>query len=92
MTHMVIKSTKREDVVGVQIGDKDMHFGQKSGAFTVSDPGVAREIEAQHGGRGNDVVVIPQAKPREAGHRYFFGSMPEMPWKKQKGKPHDPTD
>lgn len=63
-----------------------MLFGEKTNAFQVSDHKLAAEIEAEHDG---DVVVIESHAPAERGHTYFFGQMPEMPWKKGKDKPDE---
>lgn len=79
---MVVNASRRADATGVQIDDKAMHFGRKSNAFKLNDMGLAKEIEAQHGAKGQDVVVLRQPK-REAGHRYTF-TVPELPWKKVK--------
>lgn len=80
--YMVTKATPRKDVVGLDIAGKQMLFGEKTNSFEVSDAGVAKEIEAAHGGKRSDVVVTPHHVPAERGHKYFFGQMPEMPWKK----------
>lgn len=80
---MVLKATKREDVTGVQMDkDKPMHFGQKSGAFTTTDMGLAREIEAEHGARQTGEVVVIRQPKLEAGHRYTF-TVPALPWKRK---------
>lgn len=80
---MVLKATKRENVAGVEMGGREMRFGKKSNAFTVSDMGLAREIEAEHGARETGEVVVIRQPVREPGHRYTF-SVPELPWKKGK--------
>lgn len=70
----------------MDIAGKQMLFGKKTNSFEVSDPGIASEIEAAHGGKLADVVVTPHHVPAERGHTYFFGQMPEMPWKKVKNE------
>ena len=80
--YQVIKATQRP-IKQVEAAGRVLPFG-KAGGFEVSDAGIANEIEAKHGGPGGDVVVIPDLSNREHGHKYFFGQMPEMPWKKVK--------
>ena len=80
--YMVVKTNPSAN--GIQLDNKAMVFGEKTNAFEVNDPGLAREIEAQHGFKGQDVVVFPHDVDTEPGHRYTFGQMPEMPWKKGK--------
>ncbi len=60
-----------------------MPFG-RDGAFRVRDSGIAEEIKTKYGG---DVVVSKIRYPdvHDRGHRYFFGMIPEMPWKRKKG-------
>jgi hypothetical protein len=83
----VIKATTRK-LPDISLDGKKMAFGDRAGAFEVSDPGLAREIDAAYGPKGRDmpgqVVVCPLngTRGREAGHRYTF-SVPELPWKKK---------
>jgi hypothetical protein len=78
----VIKATTR-DLPSINVDGKEMQFGRE-GAFRVSDPGVAAAIRQTYAQRG-DVTVTRVRYPHQSdrGHRYFFGSMPEMPWKKE---------
>ena len=81
--YMVLRATPRK-IAGLEIAGKPMSFGGQTNAFVVSDPGIAREIEAQHGPKaGGDVVIIKHDAPREAGHNYSF-SVPALPWHKEK--------
>ena len=80
--YQVIKATTKP-IRAVEADGKTMAFGTQGG-FEVSDAGIAAEIDAKHGGKGGDVVVIPDLSNREHGHKYFFGQMPEMPWKRGK--------
>lgn len=86
--HQVVKATTNPNVKGIRIDGKDMNFGDKARAFTVEDPGLAREIEARFGRHGSEVpgtcVTVPiRNAHREPGHTYVF-TVPEMPWKKEK--------
>lgn len=86
--YQVIPATTRpQDVV---VDGKPLKFGTKTGAATVKDPGLAREIEAAYGKDGQkvpgSVVVVPRQTLGSCGtdgHRSFWGSMPEMPWKRR---------
>ena len=53
------------------------------GRMIVKDEALAREIQREH---PTDLAVtrMRAPKPADAGHRYHFGQMPEMPWKKKK--------
>ncbi len=79
--YQVIKATKKP-IKSVEAAGVNLPFGRQGG-FEVSDRAIAEEIEARHGGKGGDVVVIPR-EHHEPGHRYFWGAWPEMPWKKGK--------
>ena len=83
--YMVVKATQR-DVSGITVDGKPMQFGKKTNAFEVNDPGVAHEIEAEHGIKATgEVVVVPHFTDSEPGHHYSF-LVPDLPWKrKQEG-------
>src|SRR4030067_3613547 len=75
-----IRPTRR-DLPGLDVDGKQMKFG-KDGAFRVNDEGVAAAIREEYARKG-DVTVTRIRYPGAAdrGHRYFFGQLPEMPWK-----------
>ncbi|HKZ77717.1 MAG TPA: hypothetical protein VJ124_05285 [Pyrinomonadaceae bacterium] len=76
----VIRATRR-DLPSLDVDGKQMNFG-KDGAFRVNDEGVAAAIREEYAKKG-DVTVTRIRYPGEhdRGHRYFFGQLPEMPWK-----------
>ena len=80
----VIRATRR-DLPGIEVDGKQMKFG-KDGAFRVNDEGVAAAIREEYARKG-DVTVTRIRYPGAAdrGHYYFFGQLPEMPWKKENG-------
>ena len=80
----VIRATRRP-LESVDVDGKQMKFG-KDGAFRVNDEGVAAAIREEYAKKG-DVTVTRIRYPGAAdrGHYYFFGQLPEMPWKKENG-------
>jgi hypothetical protein len=85
-TKAMVTRLTRNPIDGINIDGKRLEFGARSNSFEVSDPGMAEAIEAQHGPKATGEVVVARHQTRDPGHRYFFGSMPEMPWKR-KDKP-----
>ena len=83
-TWEVIRATRRP-LESVDVDGKQMKFG-KDGAFRVNDEGVAAAIREEYARKG-DVTVTRIRYPGAAdrGHYYFFGQLPEMPWKKENG-------
>jgi hypothetical protein len=79
---MVVKATTDPTVQGVATAKGNLRFG-KDGAFKVSDPGLANEIR-ETVGMNATVSRVSKVKAADRGHRYFFGSLPEMPWKRKK--------
>jgi len=83
--YMTIKASVRPGE-SVNVDGKEMPFSQKNGMFMTKDPGLAREIEARYGRKGEvlpaETVTVPIYNAgREPGHRYSF-TVPELPWKK----------
>jgi len=86
-SYEVVRTSKKE-FQGIEIDGKKMKLG-RSGAFSVSDPGVANAIDEQYGIKGrkerltlDDVMVIPvEDHVVEAGHKYTFSSI-ALPWAK----------
>jgi len=80
----VIKASKRP-FNGIAGTGRELLFG-KNGGMTVSDPGLAHEINQKYGntrtGTGEVFVIETDDRPREPGHTYLF-RMPQMPWKKE---------
>ncbi len=61
----------------------------KWGALRVHDKSLAKDLEQQHGyRRGDGAVVVAEVDQKVSGdkvHGYFFGGMPEFPWKVYNG-------
>lgn len=78
----VIKSTTRP-LDSLDVDGQQMSFGRDN-AFRVSDPGVADAIRQTYAKRGDVTVTrIRYPSVHDRGHRYHFGSWPEMPWKRK---------
>jgi hypothetical protein len=68
----VIKATTK-NMKGVNVGGRKYKFGG-NGSFTLSDSGVAAEIEQEYGHhKGNGDVVVSPINIEEHGHKYTFG-------------------
>src|SRR4030067_854439 len=87
----VIRATRR-DLPSIDVDGKQMKFG-RDGAFRVNDEGVAAAIREEYAKKG-DVTVTRIRYPGAAdrGHYYFFGQLPEMPWKKENGNGEKKAD
>ena len=61
------------------------------GRMIIKDEALAREIQKEH---PTDLAVtrMRMPKPADVGHRYFFGSLPAMPWKRQSQEVTDGSD
>lgn len=84
-TNLVLPSSER---AGKEI-KIDNHTIELNGHGNyIKDDGLAREIDARYGKHGGvspkDFVVVKTPVRTPGSHNYFFGSMPEMPWKKKK--------
>ena len=62
---------------------KGLLKANEQGRMMIKDESLAREIQREH---PTDLAVtrMRMPKPADRGHRYFFGALPEMPWKKNK--------
>jgi len=86
--YTIVKATQREDK-GIINDGRELLWSKKSGSFDTFDPALAKDIEQKFGPKGevvpNEVVVVNNdgSHGYDPGHNYFFGSMPEMPWKKK---------
>lgn len=62
---------------------KGLLKANEQGRMMIKDEALAREIQKEH---PTDLAVTRMRvpKPSDAGHRYHFGQLPEMPWKKKK--------
>jgi hypothetical protein len=87
--YQVIKATKRPFNT-IKVDDHEMSVPKKFGAFTVVDEGMAHEIDARYGVKGQEmagqVVVCPVNTNPDPIHPRTF-TVPELPWKR--GKDND---
>lgn len=62
---------------------KGLLKANEQGRMLIKDEALAREIQREH---PTELAVtrMRMPKPSDAGHRYHFGQLPEMPWKKNK--------
>jgi hypothetical protein len=87
-THIAIKSTPKT-LLPLNVDGHEIAISDKHNHAFIQDAGLAKELSARHGAGkegeiSKDVVVSPVNLVTETHHNYFFGSMPEMPWKKKK--------
>ena len=75
----VIKRTTR-DLTGVRVHDRTLKFG-RGGAFRLNDASAAKELQKYH---KHDVVVAEVDAPHREASRNTFGSLPAMPWAKDR--------
>jgi hypothetical protein len=87
---IVNKATKDPDFKGVQTSKGFLKFG-KDQAFYVKDPALAREV-MQEVGYDATVSRVRAPSAHDKGHRYHFGQMPEMPWKKKEREEQEARD
>lgn len=80
--YIVLKSSVRK-TNGVTVDGHEGAFGKKSHAFTVTDAGLAKEMEARYGMKGEvlpgEVVIAPLNRAPDPLHRRTF-TVPDMPW------------
>lgn len=76
----IVLDATRNHMDGLQTAKGYLKFQQ--GRMSVKDEGLAREIQKMY---PRDVTVTRVRRPHKAdrGHKYFFGQMPEMPWKRK---------
>jgi len=79
--YMVVKATTDPEFKGVELDGKEYKFGHEGWFRVPGDPGLANALR-QRLGRKATVSRIRAPKAADRGHRYFFGSLPEMPWKR----------
>jgi hypothetical protein len=67
---------------GVQTSKGFLEFNKQERCI-INDEALAREVQQQYPTVAVSRVRYPGAADK--GHRYFFGSWPEMPWKRKEG-------
>lgn len=70
----------------LEVDGKNYKF-RGNNMMRVKDRGLAFSIRDKYGkGKNPDIIVNRVNYPdhRDRGHRFFFGQMPEMPWKRNK--------
>lgn len=80
--YLIINAEKKQDSVSV---DGKQHKFNEDGYFKIpDDPGLANAIRQQVGRSATVTRVRKPDAVADRGHRYHFGQMPEMPWKRKK--------
>lgn len=76
----VVQNAHKPVVKSIMTGKGELKLDDK-GRCLISDPALAAEIRKDH---PKDLAVsrIFTSHPADRGHKYIFGQMPEMPWKK----------
>ena len=74
-----VRSATRRKYDKLTVDGRDLPFNN-NGQMLIKDEGLARNIQTEY----PDDLAVTRLRSDEAGHSYFFGSMPEMPWKKAK--------
>lgn len=79
--YIAVRATKRK-LDSIDVDGKEMKFS-KEGFMAIDNPALAQDVRQKYHG---DVTVSRVRHPHvsDRGHNYFFGQMPEMPWKKEK--------
>lgn len=95
-TNIAIKSTKKT-LLPINIDGREINISDKHNHAFIKDDGLAKELSARYGAGkegelGKDVVVSPVNLVTETHHNYFFGQLPEMPWKKKKENEDEKTE
>lgn len=90
-----VRNTK-EPIKGFTVKGKKLAFG-KSGIMMIHDKALADDINKQYGctRTGSRQVImsdVPSTRGWEPGRRTFWGGVPEMPWKKEKGDGKEKMD
>ena len=71
----------------VKTSKGELEMSEK-GRMIIKDEVLAREIQKEHP-RDLAVTRMRMPKPADQGHKYFFGSLPAMPWKRQSQEAND---
>lgn len=83
MEYMVVRATKRP-LDKVEVDNHDVAISKKSGSATITDAGLAREIDSRFGRDGEvvkgEVVVVPV----HSSDRKLSFTVPALPWKDKK--------
>ena len=79
----IVQDATRDRLAGVQTSKGQLDF-DRNGRLLVNDPTLANEIRTSEAGK-RDVTVtrVRWQDSHERGHRYHFGQMPELPWKRK---------
>jgi len=87
--YQIVKATTRP-FTAIKVDDHIMNVPKKFGAFTVVDEGMAHEIDARYGQKGQEmagqVVVVPMNTNPDPIHPRTF-AVPDLPWKKNNDDP-----
>ena len=80
----VVQSATKRIADSVKTGKGDLKLDD-FGRCLIKDEGLAREIQKDHR-RDMTVSRIFMDDPADRGHHYFWGSWPEMPWKREESE------
>ncbi len=83
----IVQPATRKPDKGIEIDGKFLPFGRE-GTLRLKDGAVADAVRQKY---DRQMVVTRTRRPdaHDRGHNYFFGSWPEMPWKR---RPPDPEE
>lgn len=79
MKHLLIRATQRPLKV-IKVDGYTIPFG-KDGSVTITDSGLAREVDARFGRKGTSEVAVA---PIHSSDRRPTFLVPALPWKKEK--------
>lgn len=79
----VVINADEKPKTGIEVEGKTFNFN-KDGYFKIpGDPGLAQTIRQQVG-KSATVTRVRKPDAADSGHKYHFGQLPEMPWKRKK--------
>ena len=79
----VVINADEKPKTSIKVEGKEFNFN-KDGYFKIpGDPGLAQTIRQQVG-KSATVKRVRADSAADRGHKYHFGQLPEMPWKRKK--------
>lgn len=79
----IVINAEQKPTEGIAIEGQNFKFN-KEGYFKIKgDPALAQDIR-QAAGKSATVTRVRVPDAADSGHKYLFGSWPEMPWKRKK--------
>jgi len=77
-----VRSATEKKMDKLTVDGRELKFNHE-GRMLIKDEKLAREIQREY----PDELAVTRMqydKPADRGHKYFFGQLPEMPWKKER--------